>query len=266
MDTLPVNTALKPPADGTAQLARTRFAQVPDWVATHPAMIEHPTALATYVHLSLLSDYRTRVTTSDWRELTKATGWSKPTVMRAMKVLRDAGVVIRNGGDIWLPMDPPPGIKNDTESDRRSQKRDQAVSDVRLAPLSTELSDKPPTGGELPLDGITSTADPLADVRSMLTRHDEAFEDWWKTYPRKVDKKQAKRAYMTRVKAGASIGDLWLAASNYSKARKDTAPTFIKHGSTFLNNGWDEWVSGNPEPDATPSAQREFVPDTPVWS
>lgn len=261
MDTLPVNSGVKPPESGTARVGRTRFAQVPAWVASHPMILEHPTALAVYVHLGVLSDYRTRITTSDWREITNATGWSKPTVMRSMKTLREAGAVIRNGGDIWLPMDQPAGIKNETEPDDQSQIRDRSVSDVRSAPLSTENSELPPDGGKLPLEGIPPN--PLDAARSKLNQFDDAFEDWWKAYPRKVDKKQAKTAYIAQRRKGSSIEDLRTAASNYAKAQRDTEPRFMKHGSTFLNNGWDEWIAGDPEPAPIPQAQREFVPDQP---
>ena len=118
-----------------ATLRKTRFAQVPDWVVGHPKLLAHPTALAAYVHLALLADYKTRVSPSDWHELSDATGWSKPTVMRAMKALREAGAVQRIGDDLRLPMDPPAGVIFETEDQIRSR----PVSDLTLAPLSTEV-------------------------------------------------------------------------------------------------------------------------------
>ena len=88
---------------------------------------------------------------------------------------------------------------------------------------------------------------PLFDAKIKLEQYDSDFEDWWKMYPRKVDKKMAKRAYIAQRKAGAGKMDLLEAADQYSMARENTDPRFTKHPSTFLNNGWDEWVGGNPE-------------------
>jgi len=152
----------KKPQEGV--VLKTRFAQVPEWVALHPAILKHPTALAAYVHLFLLGDFKARITTSDWRELSDVTGWSKPTVMRAMKVLRDAGVVVREGADLRLPMDLP-GIKSDTEAPDLGIKsdtgprqiRDPIASDVRPPPFSTENSEVPHS-----VDAVAST-----DIRSL---------------------------------------------------------------------------------------------------
>jgi hypothetical protein len=139
-------------------LSKPQFAQVPAWVARHPDLLSNQTALAAYVHLSLMADYKTRLTTSDWRELVEVTGWSRPTVMRAMKSLRDAGVIERVGDVLRLPMDEPVGLIFDTESPGESQKRDSAVSNMRLAPISTEIIPErvkglaalpPPGNGEL---------------------------------------------------------------------------------------------------------------------
>jgi hypothetical protein len=96
-----------------------------------------------------MADYKTRISPSDWHELSEVTGWSKPTVMRAMRVLRETGAVERNGDDLRLPMDAPLGLTYDTES----QIRHRPVSDMTLAPISTDvipekdLAAAPPTNG-----------------------------------------------------------------------------------------------------------------------
>lgn len=100
--------------------------------------MDKPASMVVYAHLCLLGNFKTRVTTSDWHEVTSATGYSKPTVMRAMKVLREAKAVVRHGDSLFLPKDRP-GLKYETDE---SQIRDQSGSNLRLAPLLTESSEK----------------------------------------------------------------------------------------------------------------------------
>lgn len=76
---------------------------------------------------------------------------------------------------------------------------------------------------------------------------DSDFDAWWENYPRRVDRKRALDAYRARRRSGAEVEDLLLAVKHYAEAVKGREPEFVKHGATFLNGSWDEWVAGNPE-------------------
>ncbi len=65
-----------------------------------------------------------------------------------------------------------------------------------------------------------------------------AFEEFWKVYPRKVDKGNAYKKYQARLNDGYSEEDLLIAATNYADQckRDKTEARFIKHPKTFLSD------------------------------
>jgi hypothetical protein len=70
---------------------------------------------------------------------------------------------------------------------------------------------------------------------------DAAFTQFWKTYPRKDDKKAARKAWDAAVKR-SDVGTIQAGVESYAEAvkREGTERQFIKHGSTWLNNDcWD---------------------------
>lgn len=92
-----------------------------------------------------------------------------------------------------------------------------------------------------------------------------AFEEFWKVYPRKVEKGNAYKKYQTRRKDGFSDAQLLLAAKTYAAQckKQKTERQYIKHPKTFLSdslpfldflprkaiepeNGDDSQKSGNP--------------------
>ncbi len=66
------------------------------------------------------------------------------------------------------------------------------------------------------------------------------FGEWWASYPRKVGKDAARRAY-AKVRAGRdgpSAGELLLAMRAQAEGWDD--PQFIVHPTTWLNQGWKD--------------------------
>ena len=65
-----------------------------------------------------------------------------------------------------------------------------------------------------------------------------AFEEFWKAYPRKLDKGNAYKKYQARLKDGFSDADLLTAATNYADQckREKTEEKYIKHPKTFLSD------------------------------
>lgn len=90
------------------------------------------------------------------------------------------------------------------------------------------------------------------------TGYPQAFEQFWKAYPRRVEKKGAFAKWEVAVKQlTAELGDkdeakrrLIDTAASYAKGCSKLEPRFIKHPTTWLNNGcWDD--EGSPAPSST---------------
>jgi hypothetical protein len=66
----------------------------------------------------------------------------------------------------------------------------------------------------------------------------EAFEAWWKHYPRKVGKDAARTAYAAALKRGATHATL---AAALQRQRWPNEPQFIPHARTWLTQGrWQD--------------------------
>jgi hypothetical protein len=77
----------------------------------------------------------------------------------------------------------------------------------------------------------------------------DEFDQFWKPYPRKVDKADALKAYQARRREGVSHEDLLAAAVHYASQRKGQEQAYTKHAATFLakDGAWTEWLGGAPE-------------------
>ena len=65
-----------------------------------------------------------------------------------------------------------------------------------------------------------------------------AFEEFWKSYPRKIDKGNAYKKFTARVNNGYAESDLITACRNYAAecSSNKTEKQFIKHPKTFLGD------------------------------
>lgn len=196
----------------TGEILKTRFATIPEWILTQPEILASPTALVVYGHLFKLGDFKTRITTSDWHEIVQSTGYSKPTVMRAMKVLRECGAAVREGENVRLPMDDP-GLKYETEPGDQSQIRDKSVSNMRPAPLFTENSE------------LASSPPP--------------FDRFYAVYPKHVGKEDARKAFAKALKKATA--ETIIAGAERYRDDPTRKPEFTAHPATWLNAGrWDD--------------------------
>jgi hypothetical protein len=97
---------------------------------------------------------------------------------------------------------------------------------------------------------------------SSVNGYDAGFLEFWRVYPRKVDKGLAWKAWQARIHEGYSSADLIAAARHYAEAQAGKDKQYIKHARTFLgpSKPFLEWVSGIPpdesDKDAIPRAWR----------
>ena len=82
--------------------------------------------------------------------------------------------------------------------------------------------------------------------RAAKTEHDAEFETWWNTYPRKLGKQKARERY-GRLRRTYDATVLLDAAQHYATSRSGEDPQFTLHPTSFLNDRWQDWVTGNPD-------------------
>lgn len=81
-------------------------------------------------------------------------------------------------------------------------------------------------------------APPPPEPKRTRKDYSKPFEEFWKAYPRPIDKGNAYLKYQARRKDGYSDDELLIAAKNYAAEcrRKGTEKEFIKHPKTFLSD------------------------------
>lgn len=107
---------------------------------------------------------------------------------------------------------------------------DETPSDTLIdAPVSQELA----------------IATPAAPVKAKKpSGYTDDFENFWHTYPRRIEKKSAFKAWRTALKSGATADEITAGAARYAKYRAGEPERFTKHPSTWLNQGcWEDEYS-----------------------
>jgi len=90
------------------------------------------------------------------------------------------------------------------------------------------------------LFGDSSSKPPKA---STAQQADPLFEEFWKAYPRKTDKKKARAAWVRALKVVSDPRELINAAARFARSRQGEDPRFTAHPTTWLNG--ERW---NDEP------------------
>lgn len=86
-----------------------------------------------------------------------------------------------------------------------------------------------------PTRPIKSTSDSAdADTRRSSSSDEEAFDEWWKKYPRKVGKGQARKAFKKAL-TKTTLEELHSGLEAYLVQVQEKDPDFIAHPSTWLN-------------------------------
>lgn len=106
------------------------------------------------------------------------------------------------------------------QSHEAKESMPEATSTSVLSPSVTEIQ----------------TEIPMPEIEKKPDRYTTGFENFWKEYPRKVDKGQASKAYQARRNDGFSDEELLEACIAYAKKCREnhTETMYIKHAKTFL--------------------------------
>lgn len=95
----------------------------------------------------------------------------------------------------------------------------------------------------------------------------EGFEEAWRDYPRRIGKGDAQRHYRAQVKSRSDHQALLSAIRNYRREIEllGTEEQFVKHGSSFFNGRWRDYVDGVWKPPTkakAPAAKTPAIPRT----
>lgn len=127
--------------------------------------------------------------------------------------------------------------------------RDHAGDDV----IDAEIIDVEIVEDETPSDALIDVpvsqelaiATPKAPVKAKKSSgYTDDFENFWRTYPRRIEKKSAFKAWKTALKSGATADEITAGAARYAQYRAGEPERFTKHPSTWLNQGcWEDEYS-----------------------
>ena len=95
---------------------------------------------------------------------------------------------------------------------------------------------------DVPVSQELAIAAPAVPVKAKKTSgYTDDFENFWRTYPRRIEKKSAFKAWKTALKSGATADEITAGAARYAQYRAGEPERFTKHPSTWLNQGcWED--------------------------
>lgn len=108
--------------------------------------------------------------------------------------------------------------------------------------------------GGVTAGGVQSLIEPL---RETLTNQEQnvLFEEFWNEYPKKADKRQALKAFMSAMKR-ANFEDLLAGAIAYKTSVADKDLQYVKNPATWLNaDSWENQIAPSPESEAAERAR-----------
>ena len=161
------------------------------------------------------------------------------------------------GGSTWAPAEvedtstvpATPAAEESVQEHAERIIRDHAGDDV----IDAEIIDVEIVEDETPSDALIDVpvsqelaiATPKAPVKAKKSSgYTDDFENFWRTYPRRIEKKSAFKAWKTALKSGATADEITAGAARYAKYRAGEPERFTKHPSTWLNQGcWEDEYS-----------------------
>ena len=168
----------------------------------------------------------------DWEDLADVACLTQKQVEAGTDALTDSGILaFDEDRRAWYL---PNWDKRQFESDETA---DRAAKSRRIEDDVTPM--QRPIDGDRPHD-VT----PPENREQKTDTYTSAFEQFWATYPRRVEKRKAFKAWQARLRQGVSSSDLILASKHYGLAMAGTEERFIKHPATFLGPDaiFEEWL------------------------
>jgi hypothetical protein len=145
-------------------------------------------------------------------------------------------------------------------AERQARYRERKTNSVTSDVTGDVTSDV--TGGPLPLDKERSPTPPKENstptptnlsVQRERRTHAEAFDRFWKAYPKREGsnpRKPAFEKFNTKVNAGAAAEEIIAGAHAYANAMSGRDPQFVAQAMTWLNQ--DRWKDYEPASTVVP--------------
>jgi len=155
----------------------------------------------------------------------RVTGVAKKHLCRAIKKLRDKGLVIpQTGNDYSIGAFPELGINHSLNGERSFPK--QGIKQDAYSSINKKTKKETPK----------ETRKAAFPVQHKTGYAQDFLELVWEPYPRKEEKSKAYKAFLGLIKAGFSAGEINRAALHYAAVcrRRRTENRYIKLLSTFL--------------------------------
>jgi hypothetical protein len=150
---------------------------------------------------------------------------------------------------------------SDRQRKRRARQMDGQTTNVQVKTGIVRPESGPESEGNP--DGFRGLSVSVSEsVSKEQTATPSGFAEFWLTYPKKVGKPAAEKAYKKAVKDGADPSQLVLVAGRFAKRMTDTDPKFICHPTTWLNQAR---YNDEPEPEAAPVPRRYPPTEVPDW-
>ena len=111
----------------------------------------------------------------------------------------------------------------------------------------TDVEDTP-MGSDAPASQELAIATPKAPMKAKKSKkrndYPDDFEEFWRTYPRREDKKKAFTVWQKALKGGATADEIIAGAVRYAKYRAGEPEQYTKHPATWLNGDcWENEYS-----------------------
>jgi uncharacterized protein YdaU (DUF1376 family) len=158
------------------------------------------------------------------------------------------------------------GIANVTDShgivtlvSRRMEREGKEREQARKRKARQRGRDEFTDDSENVTPALSSSSSISIKKEELKEEYTDEFQEFWETYPRRLEKRNAFAKWNARLKEGVDPEVLIAASRNYAKAKAGTDPEFIKLPATFLGSKkpYEEWITGIPEaerPDQKPQA------------
>lgn len=92
--------------------------------------------------------------------------------------------------------------------------------------------------------------------------HAAAFEEFWKLYPKSIDRSASLKAWMRNVKP-ADVPEVMRALKLYVARMAGKEIQFVKRGATFVNSGWREELALAAKAPVVGAIQRPLITEEP---
>lgn len=128
------------------------------------------------------------------------------------------------------------------ETDRKREYRSKSQS----CPAGQPTDETRDGGGNSTVPYLTEHKDIKINDRKKKDTYPELFEQFWNTYPRRVEKSNAVKKWNAQINKGEDPQQIITSAYNYMTlvAANATETQYMKHPKTFLNGDtWKEFLS-----------------------